>query len=186
MTMELRDARGVEITAGDTVIYGFGVGRSVAMAEGIVLQSPTRATGQPSVTATGRIRIRVVRRSYGGGEKPVVDLAPDRVVVLKPGFNNEGSDYDPDIPTLPPSPLPTQDEGNTAELIKLIKLRETRLAELEAGNELEGWEARTSFDWSVEDRSPERREYVIQQVSERLAEDRAKLAATEKRIRDDG
>lgn len=133
---ELLDARGVKIEPGDTVIYGFGVGRSVAMAEGVVLggecsceQPMTSCPAHPeygsprlALTPTGMIRVRVVRRSYSSGEKPVVAINPDRVVVLK-----EAS-YDP-WPFLPPSPLPTQDEERRQRIENLI---ESYTADLDA------------------------------------------------------
>lgn len=119
MSSDLVDARGVPIAPGDTAIYGFGVGRSVAMAEAVVLGEEPCTHGDPdaectrecpgftrspsvSLTPSGRVRLRVVRRSYGVGEKPVVTVGPDRLVVLK--------DYDGGRPALPPSPLPTQEE----------------------------------------------------------------------------
>jgi|SRR5690349_12028163 hypothetical protein len=111
----LLDARGVEISSGDTVIYGFGVGRSVAMAEAVVLgeeHPPGQGFDGPtsvSLTQGGRVRLRVIRRSYSSGEKPIVDVAPDRIVVLKK--THIGIE-----PHLPPSPLPTQDEEARAEI----------------------------------------------------------------------
>lgn len=96
----LLDARGVEVRPGDSVIYGFAVGRSVAMAEGVILGD----AGEVSLTATGRVRVRVWRRSYGGGSQSVVSVAPDRLVVLKWAAYGVGRPY------LPTSPLPTQDE----------------------------------------------------------------------------
>lgn len=186
---ELLDARGVAIAPGDTAIYGFGVGRSVAMAEAVVLgeargrhyevkgqctckrevhdydttcrRLPSYCGGHghwmapwpcpdtvaypdssvntwpcinedvehdgprcecappsPSVSLTpsGRVRLRVVRRSYSSGEKPVVDVAPDRLVVLK--HRDTGS---PPLPYLPPSPLPTQDEKARPKIEGRIK-----------------------------------------------------------------
>ncbi len=107
---ELLDARGVVIEPGDTAIYGFGVSRSVAMAEGVVVEDPK---GDPdaqgwgrrvALTPSGRVKVRVVRRSYSSGTKPVVDVAPDRLVVLKPSLRS------PSTVILPPSPLPTQGE----------------------------------------------------------------------------
>lgn len=107
---ELLDARGVPIAPGDTAIYGFSVSRSVAMAEAVVEMDQT--TWGVSLTPSGRVRLRVVRRSYSSGEKPVVDVAPDRLVVLKyvglPGIG--------DASYLPPSPLPTQDEKARAKI----------------------------------------------------------------------
>jgi len=119
---ELLDARGVPIAPGDTALYGFGVGRSVAMAEGVVLgkagavpEDGVSAT-EVSLTPSGRVRVRVIRRSYGGGEKPVVDIAPDRLVVLKADYTGTGQWQ----PLLPPSPLPTQDDENREKLTKAI------------------------------------------------------------------
>lgn len=99
MTAEILDARGVPIGVGNTVIYGFGVGRSIAMAEAIVLGDTS-----PSLTPSGRVRLKVVRRSYSDGEKPTVDVAPDRLVVLYQSRLYRGYRY------LPESPLPTQTE----------------------------------------------------------------------------
>lgn len=125
---ELLDARGVEISPGDVAIYGFGVGRSVAMAEAVVLWegdgggTPARV----SLTPSGRVRLRVVRRSYGDGQKPVVDVAPDRLVVLKgQGFWHEG--YDRVDFVLPPSPLPTQAEENRKRIENLIEMHKADL-----------------------------------------------------------
>lgn len=138
---EIVDARGVEIAAGDVVIYGFGVGRSVAMAEGKVLGDlryrsdvPFSDQSRISLTASGRVRVEVVRRSWGGGGKPVVDIAPDRLVVLK------RVSFDP-WPTLPPSPLPTQDEANADRLRKRMEQHTDRLRSLGAGEPLTPREA---------------------------------------------
>lgn len=119
----LLDARGVKIEPGDVVIYGFGVDRSVAMCEGVVVAEE----GGVSLTASGRVRIRVMRRSFASGKKPIVDVAPDRIVVLKP---NPGSgDL---LPYLPPSPLPTQDEKarQAAERLIASYTADLRLTEL--------------------------------------------------------
>ncbi len=99
MAGELVDARGVEIFPGDKVVWGFGVSRSVAMAEGVVMAD--LANGGPLLTPSGRVKVRVIRRSYASGEKPVVDLAADRLVV---------------VDKLPESPLPTQDERAREEI----------------------------------------------------------------------
>lgn len=122
----LLDARGVEISPGDAVIYGFGVSRSVAMAEGVVVGSPCQDDGcegiyddcspKVSLTPSGLVRIRVVRRSYSSGSKPVVNLMPDRIVVLK----EVDGPLQPTAPdpcfALPVSPLPTQDEAHRQKL----------------------------------------------------------------------
>lgn len=125
------DARGVFIDAGDTVIYGFGVGQSVAMAEGIVLGGecsceqpmtscpahPDHGSPRPSVTPSGRIWVRIIRRSYGSGSKPVVHVAPDRLVVLKKIETFRGSM----VSHLPPSELPTQDEVARHRITNLME-----------------------------------------------------------------
>lgn len=122
-TNELLDARGVVITPGDTAIYGFGVGRSVAMAETVVMGKgdPNRpgwqSDSEVSLTMSGRVRLRVVRRSYSSGEKPIVDVAPDRLVVLKPvEVGCEDLTGWREAIELPPSPLPTQDEKARAKI----------------------------------------------------------------------
>lgn len=118
---EITDARGVVIEPGDRVIYGFGVGRSVAMAEGVVVGEegcvyrmtdcnvPDCSMTLVSLTPTGKVRVRVVRRSYSSGEKPVVAINPDRLVTLKPVIPRDavGDVY---VPALPLSPKPTQAE----------------------------------------------------------------------------
>jgi hypothetical protein len=131
----LIDARGIPITAGDTVIYGFGVGRSVAMAEGVVL-AEKEGYPMPSQTKTGRIRIRVIRRSYASGSKPVVDVAGDRLVVLKQ------NDYPGGLwPYLPPSLLPTQDEEERQRIENLLKIytADLRATDVPARHYYEGW-----------------------------------------------
>lgn len=177
MANELTDARGVEIAAGDTVIYGFGVGRSVAMAEGVVLAAdhegrhpwPPEDGWPVSLTPKGRVRVRVVRRSYSSGEKPVVDIAPDRLVVLK----EVDGPLQPGTPepcfALPISPLPTQDEVATEKLTKTVARYERDIAVLEAGGSLE--------HWTEPHHTPE---YLLTMFRKWLREEQAKL----KRIND--
>lgn len=143
----LKDARGVDINAGDVVIYGFGVSRSVAMAEGRVEADPQDPSAV-SVTASGLVRVRVVRRSYSSGEKPVVAIMADRMVVLKPGFNNEGSDYDPDVWSLPPSPLPTQDEELYCRITSAMERWLDCIERLSSGGQLDHGERRRGYDES--------------------------------------
>lgn len=116
MSDELLDARGVKIEPGDTAIYGFGVGRSIAMAEAVVLGEDEKV----SLTPSGRVRLRVVRRTYSSGEKPLVDVAPDRLVVLK----EVDGPLQPTAPdpcfALPSSPLPTQTEAARAAIERLV------------------------------------------------------------------
>lgn len=102
MSEVLKDARGVPILPGDTVVYGFGVSRSIAMAEGVVEQGES---GGLSLTPSGLVRVRIVRRSYASREKPVVAVTADRIVtVIK----------------LPVSPLKTQQERARAGIERSI------------------------------------------------------------------
>lgn len=126
MDQALTDARGVAIGPGDTVIYGFGVGRSIAMAEGVVVGDEA-----VSLTSTGRVRIRIIRRSYSSGEKPVVDVAPDRIVVLKGVTAIDGDT----VAYLPDSTMPTQAELCEAELRRDI----ARYTEHLTATEVPGW-----------------------------------------------
>lgn len=188
MATELKDARGVKIAAGDTVIYGFGVGRSVAMAEGVVegdlryrSDLPFSDQSRISLTASGRVRIRVVRRSYGGGEKPVVDIAPDRIVVLKsleyriPGFYGE-----PELgAVLPPSPLPTQDEDNYGRLVAALERHLDNIERLATGGPMDNHETSTgAYPDYTHDHSPERRAYWLDNYRRWEAETRKDLEAT--------
>lgn len=141
--MKVVDARGVEIAAGDSCVYGFGVGRSIAMCEGVVVGEehlPGQGFDGPtsvSLTASGRVRVRVIRRSYHDGEKPVVDVAPDRLVVLKPEWTGLG-----DLmtgPALPPSPLPTQADKNRVELQSRVELYKARAQSMRDGGEAPLW-----------------------------------------------
>lgn len=113
--MILTDARGVTIEPGDTVLWGYPYDSSIAMAEGVVLgaepcdgecDTPTRHQ-TVSLTPSGRVRIRVVRRNsrYGPSDKPVVDVAPNRLVVLKACCGGTNI-------RLPLSPLPTQEDDH--------------------------------------------------------------------------
>lgn len=171
------DARGVVIEPGDTVIYGFGVGRSIAMAEAVVLGEHRRVTGEdgsalcacgdmwqgqtcgsPSVSLTpsGRVRVRVVRRSYSDGVKPVVDVAPDRLVVLK-SIDGPGT-----TPSLPGSPLPTQAEEVRRETERAMKSYTKGLR----ATVMPSW---CGIDWTLAD-------YHVW-CADRLAELRRKLEA---------
>lgn len=201
VTEELKDARGVQIEAGDTVIYGFGVGRSVAMAEGVVIGEDESAhrfhhadnrvidisgvhryidvcscgADYPhplpvSLTASGRVRIRVVRRSYGGGEKPVVDIAPDRIVVLKTlEYRVPGSYGNSDVGIfLPVSPLPTQDEENYGRLATTLERYLDDIERLSTGGPMDNLERQVrNYDTGdTVDGSPERRAYWLERYRE--------------------
>lgn len=138
--MTLLDARGVTVEVGDTVIYGFGVGSSVAMAEGVVLGETNHldnhefedcpgCTGgidlRVSQTPSGLVRIRVIRRSYSSGIKPVITIAADRFVVLKTA--NTTWNGDDMTALLPASPLPTQDDVALDSIRKSIERNEESL-----------------------------------------------------------
>lgn len=163
---ELLDARGVLIEPGDTVIYGFSVSRSVAMAEGEVVGAhgpgsyDVPGEGEKvSLTASGLVRVRVIRRSYASGEKPVVALRPDRIVVLK----RASSELTP-FPFLPPSPLPTQDELYREGLEGYVARYK------------EGLRATEVPDWWRRGEYGDLGEYYVF-AAERLAQYRKKLAA---------
>lgn len=180
----LKDARGVDITPGDVVIYGFGVSRSVAMAEGKV-ETDSKNPAKVSQTVSGLVRVRVVRRSYSSGEKPVVAIMADRMVVLKPGFNNEGSDYDPDVWSLPPSPLPTQDESLYDQLTATMERRLGDIERLSTGGELDEHERRGGYypDYTYADADdPHKIEYYLGLYREWEARDRRQLEGTCKRL----
>lgn len=152
----LKDARGVDICAGDTVIYGFGVSRSVAMAEGVVLAADHEGrypwppvdedepeNGWPvSQTATGLVRVRVVRRSYASGTQPVVAIMADRMVVLKAGEWAIDGVTQEIRSFLPNSPLPTQDQELYYKLVGAIERWTDDVARLMAGGPLDENERR--------------------------------------------
>lgn len=70
---DIFDWRGTPIKPGQTVVYGGPVGRSIQQVEGEV----------EGFTKSGRVRVRVIRRSYTTGSKPVVDVGPDRLTVVE-------------------------------------------------------------------------------------------------------
>lgn len=176
------DARGVKIESGDAVIYGFGVGRSVAMAEGRVRDD---GYGHVSTTPSGRVWVTIVRRSYGGGEDERVHVAPDRMVVLKateariPGFYG-----DPEVfHTLPPSPLPTQDEENRGKVVGHIESSSDDLGSLLAGGPVPEWMRQTGFDRGSPRRTEdEARTWGIAYYRRTLPEHLARLAGIEERL----
>lgn len=179
----LKDARGVDICAGDVVIYGFGVSRSVAMAEGKVEADP-EDPALVSQTASGLIRVRVIRRSYAQGEKPVVAIMADRMVVLKPGFNNQ-EEIDPDVWSLPPSPLPTQDEELYDKLVTAIERYHEHVTRLHGGGDLNIHERRIR-DYPTEvfcdPRDPDQVNRWLGFYRERLTLDWDQLAGTCERL----
>jgi hypothetical protein len=92
-----RDWRGTSIEIGATVIYGAGVGRSIAMVEAVV----------DGFTDTGRVWLAVRHRAYGGGwhsARPRVHVGADRLTVVS---------------GLPPTELPTEGEKSAAERERL-------------------------------------------------------------------
>lgn len=180
----LKDARGVLIEPGDTAIYGFGVGRSVAMAEGVIRND---GHGRVSTTPSGRVWVTITRRSYGSGEDERVHVAPDRLVVLKP-VDGLGT-----TPALPGSPLPTQDEQNLIELRGRVAGTQSSIAALEKpGAPVPQW-LKSEFQRSWLERSgidPEDRTAVIAWALDKehtwLAEYVTKLDALEAKMEANG
>lgn len=72
MTDTPTDWRGTPITPGRTVIYGAGVGRSIALVEATV----------EGFTKSGRVNVRIVRRAYGGASADVVHVGADRLTIV--------------------------------------------------------------------------------------------------------
>ncbi len=170
------DARGVKIAPGDVVIYGFGVGRSVAMAEGRIRDD---GYGHVSTTPSGRVWVTIVRRSYGGGEEERVHVAPDRLVVLKPSFGAFGSR---ERSFLPPSPLPTQDEANLTQVNEMITRTHAGIAALEAGGPPPGWARSSLYRDHAEWTDDQLREWVLGKQRTWLAEYEDRLAMIQARI----
>lgn len=121
-----KDWRGVEITEGALLIYGAGVGRSVALVE---------ATFTGRVTDSGRLWVRIVRRAYGGGwssAKPEVHIGADRVTV---------------VGSLPPSGVPLEDANVLDSVNNSIKFYTRELAEsLQRGHP-----RRPDYSWTHEE-----------------------------------
>ncbi|WP_406324075.1 hypothetical protein [Streptomyces niveus] len=111
----MKDARGVDIIEGASCVYGAPVGRSIAMAEGVI----------DGFTPSGRVWVKVVRRSYGGGSAERVHVGADRLVI---------------VGQLPASPLMTQAEEQAEQRRKSIARYRERIAALEAGEARQGWE----------------------------------------------
>lgn len=114
-----KDARGVDIVEGASCIYGAPVGRSIALVEGVI----------DGFTPSGRVWVRIVRRSYGGGhenDRPRVHVGPDRLVI---------------VDALPSCDRPTDAETAAQRRKDRIKHYRERIAALEAGEQPQGWEA---------------------------------------------
>lgn len=149
----LKDARGVDIKAGDTVIYGFGVSRSVAMAEGVVEAAdhngehpwPPEDGWPVKTTPTGLVKVRVVRRSYSSGTQPVVSIMADRMVVLKRGEWAVDGVTQETRSFLPPSPLPTQDEELYDKLVSSVERYTGDIERLSTGGGLDAYERRQGY-----------------------------------------
>jgi hypothetical protein len=103
------DWRGVPITEGCTLIYGAGVGRSVAMVEAVY---------EGKTTPSGRLWVRVVRRAYGSTGSAAdlrVHIGADRVTV---------------VDSLPASDTPTEDEKIRTDCHRRADYHRKRIAEL--------------------------------------------------------
>lgn len=112
------DWRGTVITEGATVIYGGPVGRSIQQVEG-------RVAG---FTKTGRVNVEIIRRSYttpyGGGDKRVVHVGPDRLTIVE---------------SLPPTDKPTWGElGDAADARRAEQTRIRDTHDLETIDITEG------------------------------------------------
>ncbi|MFB7823847.1 hypothetical protein [Streptomyces hydrogenans] len=110
-----KDARGVEIEVGATCVYGAGVGRSIALVEAVV----------DGFTDTGRVWLKVVRRSYGdttwGTPRERVHVGPDRLVI---------------VDALPACELPTDvEKAEERKREEIVRYREL-IARVEAGGEI--------------------------------------------------
>jgi hypothetical protein len=118
----------------------------------------------------------VIRRSYSSGEKPVVAIMPDRLVVLKESsFDADGTGGP--VFVLPWSPQPTQDEVSYDELVAKVESHLEDIDRLAGGGEMDELETRSgSYPDYTEDRSPERREYWLYHYRRWLRRDQKKLA----------
>ncbi len=97
----LTDWRGCKLQVGNMVLYGAGVGRSIAMVEGTVA----------GFTASGRVWVHITRRAYGTWQhsKDIVDVGADRLTVVF---------------SLPKTNLPTQAEVREAEEKRIAEWRQ--------------------------------------------------------------
>lgn len=173
------DARGVLITPGARCIYGFGVSRSVAMAEGVIRDD---GYGHVSTTPSGRVWVTIVRRSYGNGQEDRVHVAPDRLVVLRLGEWAVDGVTQEMRPFLPPSPLPTQDQKNRDDLITKIETFTGSLSDILSGGPVPPWVYQTASNEPrniTEDRA---RLEVTAFYRRCLVEYRDKLAKIEERL----
>lgn len=176
----LTDARGVLIEPGDAVIYGFGVGRSVAMAEGVIRDD---GYGHVSTTTSGRVWVTIVRRSYGKGTEERVHVAPDRIVVLKATWLDPEAPQAGMVHALPDSPLPTQDLKNRTETSKALARNIGELRGLLAGAPAPEWIRRSHFGTEPESRTEDRLHAdAVRMLRAWITERRATLMRLEARV----
>lgn len=131
------DWRGTPIEVGATVVYGASVGRSVALVEAVV----------DSFTPTGRVWLKVVRRSYGGGwseQASRVHVGPDRLTV---------------VTKLPPTDVPTDHQRSIERIQQVISRHQELIAKLEAGEPPE-------FDWSTVEYHTEQIEKLARRIAD--------------------
>lgn len=112
----VKDWRGTPIEIGHTVIYG--TGRSVELVEGVV----------EGFTKSGRVALRVVRRSGGYATRSRVDVGPTNLTV---------------VDLLPDATVPTMAVANELRRLAVIARATERLAAIEAG-------AEPHYSWEVE------------------------------------
>lgn len=106
-----RDWRGTPIEVGQTVIYGAGVGRNIAMVEAEV----------EGFTDSGRVWLIVKHRAYGytsSNSPRRVHVGPDRLTV---------------VTKLPPTDLPTEAEKSEADRQNSLKRYREAIEAIDAG-----------------------------------------------------
>ncbi|MFB7479542.1 hypothetical protein ACFUEM_08670 [Streptomyces anulatus] len=113
---DYKDARGIEITEGASCIYGAPVGRSIALVEGVI----------DGFTPSGRVWVKVVRRSYGGSSswgatRDRVHVGPDRLVI---------------VTALPECDLPTDAEEAAKARREMATRYRQSIADLQGGGEV--------------------------------------------------
>lgn len=151
----LTDWRGTPIRGGDTVIYGAGVGRSVALVEATVeREGDAPLELRPKLTPSGRVWLRIVRRAYGytgDSSETRVHVGADRLTI---------------VTALPPSELPRIDDKILDAAQSSIRWHEKAIAEVERDGPTSARDPR--YTWTAE---------------EEIAHHRSKLTAAQAKLR---
>ena len=82
----MKDFLGTEIEVGDTIVYGAALGRSAALAAGVVLTINEGVTGRQARLIVQRTQTQWMWAERGeqlAGKKPVRLMYPDRVAVVR-------------------------------------------------------------------------------------------------------